>query len=208
MVAPPPGKIPGEVTEKDPLISWEFVVKETFNLELLYKRLHEFMEHEGWKDIQRGEGDFETLFSEVTLDDGALNHDIWWRAYKDPIKNFENSLRFYVRWDMKTLIMEEKEFMHEGKKIKLNNGEFKVNASFYMHFAHDDDNPDNPWRKSPLLKLLKKWFWKRLQENAVDEAEEELTKCSNDLYELMQVYTTMKKSDGPRDFVPVRGTHF
>lgn len=205
MAIKPPGRIPDEVTEKNPFISWEFVVKETFNLELLYKRLHEFMEHENWKDIQRGGGDYETLFSEQTLDNGALNHDIWWRAYKVPTNDFNESLVFYLRWDMKTLVMKETEYMHEGKKVKLNNGEFKVNASFYMHFAHDDDSADNPWRKNSFLKFLKNWFWKRVQQSAVDEAEEELTKCSNDLYELMQVYTTMKKSDGPKDFVPVRG---
>ncbi|MCF7798920.1 hypothetical protein K9M74_03380 [Candidatus Woesearchaeota archaeon] len=203
-----PAKIPGETTEGNAFITWEFVVKETFSLELLYKRLHEFMEHEGWKDLQRGGGDYETLFSEQTLDNGALNHDIWWRAYKEPKNDFGGTLMYYLKWDMKTLVMGEKEFMHEGKKIKLNNGEFKVNAAFYMHFSHDDDNPQNVWNKHWLLKLAKRWFWKKVQERAVDEAEEELTQCSVDLYELMQIYTTMKKSDAPQDFVPVRGTHF
>ncbi len=204
-MATPPGKIPGEVTEQAPFISWEFVVKETFNLELLYKRLHEFMAHEEWKDIQRGGDDYETLYSEQTLENGALNHDIWWRAYKEPTNDFGGTLLFYMKWDMKTLVMSEKEFMHEGKKIKLNNGEFKVNASFYMHFSHDDDTANNPWKTNSILKLFKKWFWKRLEESAVDEAEDELVKSSNDLYELLQIYTTMKKSDGPRDFLPVRG---
>jgi len=200
-----PGKIPGEVTEKPPFIQWEFVVKETFSLDLLYKRLQNFLAHEGWKDIQQGKEDYETLYSEQVVDGGARNLDIWWRAYKEPMNTFGESLLFYLKLDMKTIIMVEKEFMHEGKKLKLDNGEFKAVASFYMHFKHDDDDPQNQWKQHAILKLFKRWFWKRLQESAVDEAEEELVKRSNDLYELLQIYTTVKKSDGPRDIVPVRG---
>ncbi|MFW5977269.1 MAG: hypothetical protein ACOCQQ_02050, partial [Candidatus Nanoarchaeia archaeon] len=67
-------KIPGRVLG-NAFIHWEFVIKETFNWELLYKRMYEFLQEEEWLDLQQGKADFETYHYHSDLGGGLRSQD-------------------------------------------------------------------------------------------------------------------------------------
>ncbi|MGM5481696.1 MAG: hypothetical protein ACQESE_04790 [Nanobdellota archaeon] len=198
--------IPQKALEGDPFSKWELTVKESFSLDALYKRLHEFLIVEEWVDLHAGGDDYEINYEEHEQDDGSINHFIWWRAAKDPKIPAHDYIRYYLRLDFTTKMIKEKEVMLQGKKVKLDNGELKVECGIYLHQDNSrTKSGKNPWKTHPVLKHFKNYFWNRLNRKVVSAAKGEIVEFSNDLYNLIQVFTGVKPESGPRDFVPVKG---
>ena len=196
-------KIPSRVIGKH-FVNWEFVVKETFNWELLYKRFYEFLQEEDWKDLQQGKDDYEIYHYQADLGGGAKSQDIWWRATRTPKDDMAGQLKFYLKLDFKTLAIKKKEIMHEGKKLELENGELTVRLWLYLD-TQNDDKKAKEWKENFFLKLLHSWFWDKESKEKIERAEEELDKFSKDLQALLTKFTGAQKTDGPRDFLPPKG---
>jgi len=198
-------QIPGRVIGK-PLFKWELVLKDSFNFELLYKKLHEYLPEEDWEDLYRGSDDYETMYYEKDNGGGAVSHDIWWRAKKKPKNDLNGKLMFYFKMDIKTLVLKKKEVMIDGKKVKLDNGELGVNCWFYLDVTNNDY--DKKWMKHPILKHFPKFFERNKDMRAAIEfAEVELKGQSDDLQTFFETYTGARPEEGPKDFLPVKGIH-
>lgn len=199
--------VPQNLLEGDPFSKWELTIKESFSLAALYKRLHDYLLEEDWVDLHSGGDDYEVNYEEYEVDGGATNHVIWWRAAKDPEIPAHKYIRYYLRLDISTKLMKEKEVMIGGKKVKLDDGEIKVECSIYLDQGNDrGKDGKSPWETHPVLKHFKNYFWNRLNRKVVGSAKGEIVQFSNSLYNLIQVFTGVKPESGPRDFVPVKGT--
>ncbi|MCA9477593.1 MAG: hypothetical protein KC535_00415 [Nanoarchaeota archaeon] len=194
-----------------PFSKWELTVKETFALDGLYKRIHDFLVEEQWKDLNGGDVDsggdeFEDYYFQRTQGDMKF-HVIWWRATKRPKIHGNKYVQFYLILDMVTQALKDKEVIHNGQKIGLHNGEFKVNAQLFL-VDEDPNSPGNAqWNEHPILSFVKKRFWNRENKGVMGACKGELMKFSNDLYELIQRYTGVLPEGPVRDFSPVKGTH-
>lgn len=199
-------RIPDDVVAGKPFSFWELTIKDTFDLKELYKRIRVFLIEEGFKDLFAKKDDFESFYYEKENPDGTKAHKIWWRAQKFAKSEGHNHLKFYVALDYTTVMMTKKEIMINGQKVKLDSGELKLEFSLYIDFHANKDDLDK-FKNHFILKYFKnrvdnKWA-KKLESLAKGEA----AAISNDLYELIQVYTGAKpESDrSRRDFVPIRG---
>ncbi|MGM5480283.1 MAG: hypothetical protein ACQESC_02375 [Nanobdellota archaeon] len=200
--------IPITAIQKGAFSEWEFRVKDSFSLDTLYKQLHEFLIIEEWEDIHSGKDDFETNYEEHENDDGSIDHMIWWRATKYPKITGHEYIKLYLRLDIVTQAMKEKEVMIKGKKIKLDKGELKIRCSIYIDKGSDRDERKgnkSPWDTHVVLKHFKKYFWNRMNKNVDSKAKGEVNGFSRDLRHFLEVYTGVKKETGPRAFVPVKG---
>ncbi|MFW6378595.1 MAG: hypothetical protein ACOCZV_01085, partial [Nanoarchaeota archaeon] len=181
--------IPQEVLQEGAFAEWELrVIKEPFSMDLLYKRLHEFLIVEEWEDLHSGGADFETNYEEHYDDDGASDRIIWWRAAKYPEVKGDRHIRLYLKLDIITKFMKEKETMIQGQKVKLDHGELKVKCSIFMDRDNDRHNPKG-WDKHPILKPFKNYFWNRMNKRIEDTAKGEILQFSSDLHNLIQVFT-------------------
>lgn len=198
--------IPQEVIrDEGAFAEWELrVIKEPFSMDLLYKRLHEFLIIEEWVDLHKGGDDFELNYEEFENDDGSINRFIWWRAAKFPEIPGHEHFRLYLKLDILTKGMSKKEIMLQGTKVKLDYGELKVKCSIFMDRNHDRHSKQG-WDNHPILKHFKNYFWNRMNKRVEDKAKAEILQFSADLHNLIQEFTGAKPESGARDFVPVKG---
>jgi len=202
-------KIPGRVLGKA-FLKWELTLKDTFNWELLYKRLHEYLPEEKWKDLYQGKDDFEILFYEKDNGGGAISHDIWWRAWKTPKKDAGGRFKFYMKLDFKTLLLKKTEVMIDGKKVTLDKGELGVNCWLYLDDQADVDGDfskgeKSVWDTNFILRAAKRWFWNRDRAEVKRFAEEELRSFSKNFQHFLEIYSGAKEGPEPREFLTPKG---
>lgn len=184
--------------------NWELTVRDSFSLKALYVRLHEFLLEEGWADLQYSRDNYETFYGEQQAEDGSLSHTIRWRAFKEPKNNGGGNIKFYLKLNISTVMMKETEAMIRGQKVKLDQGELKITCHLYLD-ANNYKKQGQDWDSHFILKHFKKKFWDRLNKGVLGAAKGEIVAFSNDLYELIQVFTGVRPQSGPKDFVPVKG---
>lgn len=204
-------QIPPDALGK-PFSKWELVVRETFSLQGLYKRIHDFLLEEEWKDlngstVDNGGNEFEDYYFQRTQGDMKF-HVIWWRGTKRPRFSGNNYVQFYMILDFTTMAIKNTETIYRGSKINLENGEFKVKAQFFL--VDEDTNPGSrggEWKQSSFLSFTKNRFWNQTNKGVLGACKGELATFSNNLYELIQKYTGVMVEGKVKDFSPVKGTH-
>ena len=113
--------------------SFEIEIEYVHNLKELYKRLHFWLEDNGWKDLW-GRDDYEVRYWQRDLPGGLFEHHIWWRAWRHPgSMNHDNELfKYFFKIDYQTIAMSRKEIMHKGKKWKLDKGTTIMRVKSYL----------------------------------------------------------------------------
>lgn len=179
------------------VLNWELVVKDTtFSWEILYKWIHEYLDENGWKDLQLDSDKYETYFVDTDIG-GAKNQTIWFRAHKEPNVPGGGYLHLYYKLDIQVLVLKTKEVMHKGQKIKLNTGEFTFKTKFWYE---EDQDKDALWKNNKFLSYFKRLFWKRLHQSPIKAAKGELLKYSNEMYSYIQMYTGMVPQQGAKEY--------
>lgn len=189
------GKIPFSAIKGSPFSEWTLTVKESFDLKGLYKVMHDFMVDNDWFDLNNGD-DFETYYHEVSLPGGAKNHYIRWRAMRDPKLEQKRSIKFikfYLKLEFKTVLMNKKDVIVKGNKENLDSGELEISAKFYLHTLWGEK--DSEWQTNPILKFFQFRFWNRINRGVFGAAKGEIIQASQDIYQLIQVYTGMRPED-------------
>ncbi len=189
-------------------LQWEFVAKKTnISWEKLYKWVRQYLDYEGWKDIQGDKTMYEVMFQDITLPNGAKNQWIWWRAYKEPKVKSGRFIRLYLKLDVQTLYLVDKEVMHKGKKIKLQNGEFNFKGRVY--FAEDLDKgtrSKSEWNVNSFLNFWKRRFWWIANRDVIKQAKKEVIHYSNEIYNYLHEYTGVKPPEDVKDYhAEIRG---
>ncbi len=196
----------------NPFSKWELTIKETYSLDGLYKRIHDFLDEEGWVDLNgstldNGGSEYEDYYFQRNQGDMKF-HVIWWRATKRPKVHGNNYAQFYMLLDFATIAVKEKEVIHRGNKVGLQSGDLRITAQFFL--VAEDENPGSSgkeWKDNSILSFAKKRFWNQTHKGVLGACKGELATFSNDIYELIQKYTGVMVEGNVRDFTPVKGTH-
>lgn len=199
-------QIPPEVIAGDPFNKWELTIKESFDFKELYKRIHEYLVEEGFSDMFSGGDDFETYYHETEAADGMKTHKIWWRAEKFAKSEGHDNIKFYFILDFTTQMMVKKEIMHNGQKVKLDNGELKLECEFYIDFEANKTDRD-AFSNHFIMKYFKRKMRTKYNRKIESLAKGEVMVLSNDLYDLIQVFVGARPETdlSRRDFYPIKG---
>lgn len=175
----------------------EMKYKEIFNMEYLYKALHD------WILLEKFVSDkwMETLYLERRAADGSRELWIFWDLTKNPQGN-----PFYLyklEIDFHPLGLKDTEVMFEGKKLKAHSGEVVFKIRGFVEF-----DPDERLKKNIFLGFLSKRMIRRLYKKEIDMHENEMYKFCYRLADFFKQYLQMKgfieEFEG-RTFYPVKG---
>ena len=159
---------PGKFTLRETRLNYKHV----FSMEFLYKRIHEWLIHEGY--VKEGSGDFargdswlERLYLERVNANGAKQIWIWWRTFKD----VNPYIRFHLDVDFQCLNLTKSEIVHEGTKVGTNKGE----VEFFARASLEID-PNGDFKKNFLLKnpTILNWYLNRMMKNHIEQNEKVL----------------------------------
>ena len=74
--------------QAEPVASFEIETESLHDFKQLYKRVYDWLMYEDYRNIQDDNPEkYEILFWEKQHNEGHKEHHIWWRAYKEPIKD-------------------------------------------------------------------------------------------------------------------------
>ncbi len=149
-------------TKKDTIKAHSFEIEMEYitHLKDLYRRLHYWMENEGFSDFN-GMSNYETLYWQRDTPQGTQEHHIWWRAYKNPGMegNEQTQFRWFFKINMRTQNTSRQEIMHKGRKWKMYQTNFVINFDSYLINEYADGFKKTTFLKT-LLSRWKAWAYK------------------------------------------------
>ena len=179
--------------------------KHIFSMEFLYKRVREWLIHEGYieesSDFVHGDKWMERIYLERIGANGAKQIWIWWRTFKDP----NPYIRFHLDVDYQCLNLQKSEIVHEGTKVGTNKGE----VEFFVR-AWIEIDPNKAWSKNFFLSnpTTMNWFLNRVKKNFIEQNERMLLRDYDRLVEAgkqyFQIESWLPEYTG-KPFHPVKG---
>ena len=147
------------------------------NFELLYKMIFDWLKVQKYEHYPTGTDNVETYFQETLISPGGpKNNWIWWRTRRKESDMFY----YHIEINMQTLVLNTKEVVFKGEKIKMNDGEINI---FIKGFLEVD--PTGQWREkdnnflSSAYQIYKdRDFW-----NVIDDKESEVCEHAGLLFE-------------------------
>ncbi|MFC1754318.1 hypothetical protein ACFL96_13160 [Thermoproteota archaeon] len=146
--------------EERKLVNFSLNYKGEFTFERMYKMVREWVLENGYGPDKW----MEKLYLQRESPAGTEQW-VWWRTQK----KINNYVTYKFNIDFHTLTMKKVEIVHEGKKIKTNNGEVEI--FFDIRLLVD---PDDMWKNNWLLnqKWIKDWWITRYYKPELDKYEE------------------------------------
>jgi hypothetical protein len=170
----------GHIVAEIPQFSIKY--KDVFSLKNLYQMLHEMLMEEGWWGFETTEvtpgselhSDIETLYSENVYQKGVHSGGkelwIWWRSKRaGPIGKHHGYFRDLLDIDWHGAWLQEREIIHQGKKLKVQQGEMEI---FFRPRIEGDYN--GTWSKNRLLKHFQHIYEHRIMHQDIEKREKEL----------------------------------
>lgn len=191
----------GELKNPPPAIEYPKVklkFKDVFNFKELYVVMFAWLKDNDWKDKTTGEDiEFmEEFFLEKTGSTGAKDHIIYWEVEQE----VTDYIKFTMSIAISTIFLNQTEIMKEGKKIKTNIGDLKIEITARLH-------PDykaewiNHWLFGGLQKVIDETVYK-------NELSHEKAKLYKQLYEFqaeIKRYLKLQQFMTPStDFMPAK----
>lgn len=182
--------------------------KDVFHLKNLYVMLHEYLYEEGWYGMPKAvkgptqyvagaHKNIEKLylekFCQKGLHSGGKEMWLWWRFQKRPDTKFSAYFRYRLEMDFHMVYIQDREVMHQGKKMKVQWGEMEI---FIRPWIEGDYNGD--WEKHWFLKHFQEIYEKRILSQELEKREKELWRESYRLQGVIKRYLNM------RVFVPIQ----
>lgn len=165
----------------------DFVFKDVFSLEHLYKGIHGWLEEEGYINSPGATPDkwMEHNYIEKVSGGGAREIWILWRIDREIGPYF----KFHFDIDYHVLGLSKKEIMYDGKKIKLDSGEVEIWIKPVLTF-----DPKGEWSDSLIFKNKRfaEFFKKRLFKKELEAKEELLVKDSKRLLDFIKQYFELR----------------
>jgi hypothetical protein len=160
--------------------------KDVFSLKNLYVMLHEILLEEGWWGFETGEAtrgselhaDIETLYSENVFQKGIHQGGkeiwVWWRSQRgSSVGKPHGYFRDLLDIDWHVAYSQEREVMHQGKKLHVQWGELEL---FFRPRVEGDYK--NTWGKHRLLKHFQHTYEHRIMHQDIEKREKELWRDS------------------------------
>ena len=90
------GKLGIDYSKEDNVATFEIETESLHDFKQLYKRIFDWLLYEDYRNIQDDNPEnYEILFWEKQHAAGHKEHHIWWRAYKQPIKDIDSDYFLY-----------------------------------------------------------------------------------------------------------------
>ncbi len=177
--------------------------KDVFNLKNLYVMMHEYLLEEKWfgkegpwaSSPDKQHRDIEKLylekFQQKGLHSGGKELWIYWRLFKRPEGRYSGYVRYKLNIDFHGVYLQDREIIHQGKKIKVQWGELEI---MFKGTVETDYNKE--WEKHWFLK-----HWKELYENRI--MSQEMEKHEKQLWrEIYRLTAVVKRYLDMRVFIP------
>lgn len=195
----PLGLRPGD--ERDIMVAkFEIENEQTFQFKQLYKIMYEWLLEEGWDDqYLPGNENFEHLYLEKTLPDGAQEHLIWWRCQFVPYNN--RYYRYVMHIDFQTVHMAKAQVMHKGHKFKTYEGDLILRVESHLQLDYRDE-----WQKHWLLNQFDRPFRTRIYKKNIDSYKKDLYNTTYRFQNMIKTFLQLKTSfEGAEPFHPRLG---
>ncbi len=176
--------------------------KDVFHLKNLYVMIHEYLTEEGYLDKdqsqnnQEGHRYTETLYMEKFVQKGinlgGKEMWVWWRTVKAPETKYSGYYRYLLDFDFHVVYMKDEEIVHQGKKMKIQNGEIE----FFIRPKIELDYKGE-WANHWLLKHFHRLYYERLIKYEFEKREKELWR------EAYRFQAKIKQFLNLRTFIPV-----
>ena len=177
----------------------QFSVKyvDVYSLKNLYIMMHELLQEEGWLGFEDNEAgmaahsEIETLYSENVYQQGIHRGGkemwIWWRARKHYEGRRSDYFLNVLDIDWHCVYMQEIEIMHQGKKMKTQQGEIEM---FFKPMIMSDMG--NKWKRNWFLKHFKRIYEDRLMHSYLEKREKDLWRDAYRIQSKVKSYLTLK----------------
>lgn len=185
----------GDVLKQIPPFSVKYV--DVFSLQNLYVTMHELLQEEGWlgfEEEKEGMGahtDIETLYSENVsqkgIHKGGKEYWIWWRLKKTYEGRTNKYFLNVLDLDWHCVRTEEREIVHQGKKMKTHWGELEM---FFNARIMSDIG--NKWGKDNFLKHFKKIYEDRIMHDQIEKMEKTLWRDVYRLQSKVKAYLNLR----------------
>lgn len=178
----------------------EFRIKysDVFSLRNLYIMAHQLLLEEGWTGMEgdSDHADVEKLYSENVFQKGIHRGGkeiwYWWRMVKYPEGKYSGYLRNLLDMDVHIVYLQDTEAIHQGKKIKVQNGEIEI----FFRPRIESDYGARKWSEHWFLRHFKHVYEHRWIRDELEKREKELWR---DVY---RIHAKIKNYLELRTFLP------
>jgi hypothetical protein len=143
---------------------FEVEVEGIHNFKELYKRIYDWLVFEDYNNIYYDMPEFyETLYLERQMATHKEHH-IWWRAYKQPIKDINSEYFYYFfKINFHTIRIKPAEVMHKGKKWSTHDSDSVLRIVAYLIINDENWENKNTFFHGFLMAIrprFKAWLYK------------------------------------------------
>jgi hypothetical protein len=185
----------GDVVREIEQFSIKYV--DVYSLKNLYIMMNELLQEEGWlgfEEIESGmatHSDLETLYSENVyqqgIHKGGKEYWIWWRARKKYQGRRSDYFLNVLDIDWHCVSMQEIEIMHQGKKMKTQQGEIEM---FFKPRIISDVG--YAWKNNWFLKHFKEIYEDRMMHAYLEKREKDLWRDAYRIQSKAKSYLTLR----------------
>jgi len=177
--------------------------KDVFNLKNLYVMMHEYLLEEKWfgkegpvagdpsKQHRYIEDLYLEKFCQKGLHSGGKEMWIYWRLFKKPEGRYSGYIKYRLNIDFHGVYLQNREIMHQGKKIKVQWGELEM---FFNGAVQTDYKSE--WKNHWFLRHWQDIYEKRIISQELEKHEKMLWR---EIYRLTGV---VKRYLDMRVFIP------
>lgn len=182
------------------VVNWEIEHEDVFHLKNLYKYMHKWLIEKKYLSVDGDKEKFETLYFHKVLNNGNVEHHIWWRVQKTPDKN--PYLKYFVRLDFQTLNMAKHKTDGRGVKgLGTNKGDLIIRCTGWLMLDYD-----RSWRDNKYFSIIHRMFLRRIYRKQVEYYESRLYGELYELQSMIKQYMNLKNPyERPKSFHPDLG---
>jgi len=172
--------------------------KDVFNFKEFYVVMYSWLKSNQWIDkTTGGQVEFmEEFHLEKTGATGAKEHIIYWEVEKKRT----DYIKFSMSISISTIFLNQTEIMKEGKKIKTNIGEIKVEITARLHSDYKAEWT-NHWLLGPFQKKIEETVFKNEMEAEEDKLYKQLYEFQSEIKRYLQLQQFMGSGT---EFIPAK----
>ena len=159
--------------------------KDIFDLKAFYESLHEWLQEQGYVDLEDELDHWENSYRERIAQGGLREIWIQWRTTKKPD---DLKLRYYLDFDWHCVALTTTEIVRNGQKMKLNKGEVELKIRAFIEKEYESE-----WKNHWFLKHFIKLFTNRIYVDRLEMREKELYQEAYALQNFIKQWFKLKR---------------
>ncbi len=173
-------------SEEVKIVKLSLKYKDVFVLDELYKLVFYWLRDNDWIDpVYKTSENYETSYLQKDSSSGTKDHIIIWDVEKVPLESAYFKYKLNIKFA--TLVIKSVEVMHQGKKIKANDGEIKMEIQSILELDYKGE-----WENHWFLKHFNRLWKKRIYKAEIDNHDDQLREDTYELYNAIKKYLNLK----------------